>query len=581
MDFQSDTAYDSLATRATVSSHSGFRPPKIETIFDDPPLPEPGPPDVLTIEDLMHRTTLNDPAVDLEQHPDPPPAAISVGIGISGFQDGNGSTTEDGSHDDPVLTPVKSRKSSAEETTATPVPKKARYARLAFESSPSHQAEEEVVGIDSDDEKIRWSPPLEKDMDDHRLMTIPASPVRLAFDHPHDPGSSQKRSSIFDWSEHQKFDSDPANGISPRPKTVHGKQGTEGGRSRPPGRKGNNAMHLRSQSVPVNRETSAETDLPPSVVKFGTWGLGHKPVSEEWGDDFEFDDVDEAEDEEAADIIADGHDPGPRDPMRSVRVPQSIIDRQESLHLQFSQVQEFMLLVEELKRLRVQGAALKLLEAHAGGQLWQEADAIINLATLNEDEDPRPRPPSPGWSDIFSEDTPPSKKAAHDADATAEYGRRNSTTRRSISSPASSPYGRPRGESLAQARSILQNIHQTRGGVEGSPAEAVGQRREKLAFDTQDLRDLVVRAGAITRALKEIVRNAEGVSVSPDKTPPKSPTPTFSHIFNPPDTSPSPPLKNPGLPKSRSTNSYLGGGVGTTNENEIPQSLNFTAVEAN
>lgn len=35
MDFQSDTAYDSLATRATASSHSGFRQPKIETIFDE------------------------------------------------------------------------------------------------------------------------------------------------------------------------------------------------------------------------------------------------------------------------------------------------------------------------------------------------------------------------------------------------------------------------------------------------------------------------------------------------------------------------------------------------------------------
>ena len=36
MDFRSDTAYDSLATRATASSHSGFRQSKIETIFDEP-----------------------------------------------------------------------------------------------------------------------------------------------------------------------------------------------------------------------------------------------------------------------------------------------------------------------------------------------------------------------------------------------------------------------------------------------------------------------------------------------------------------------------------------------------------------
>ncbi|EDN05293.1 predicted protein [Histoplasma mississippiense (nom. inval.)] len=38
---------------------------------------------------------------------------------------------------------------------------------------------------------------------------------------------------------------------------------------------------------------------------------------------------------------------------------------------------------------------------------------------------------------------------------------------------------------------------------------------QKLPFDTQSLRDLVIRAGVVTRSLKEVVRKAEGSNVYP------------------------------------------------------------------
>ena len=310
-------------------------------------------------------------------------------------------------------------------------------------------------------------------------------------------------------------------------------------------------------------------EIPASNAKFGTWGLGNKPVSEEWSEDFEFDDTEE--DTPPLELAGGSQELGPRDSTRSVKVPQSIIDRQASVHQQFSQVQEFMMLVEELRRLRTQGAQLDLLESQSR-QLWEDAENIINLATLNDEDEVPARPGSPISSDIFGDDTSPSSRRI-----SAEDSKRDSFGIRSTSGPATPPsVTRPRGESLAQAKTFLQTIHQHRGNIDLTPPQVRAQR-EKLPFDTQDLRDLVVKAGVITRALKDIVRKAQGVQVSPERTPQKQHDPTFSHIFNPPDTSPCPPLRRAGIPKSHSANSYLSESVGT--ENEIPPPLKLTMIE--
>jgi len=589
MDFQSDTAYDSLATRATASSHSGFRQPKIETIFDDLSM-DTDPPQTSGLEDLMQRTTLNEPGSSFSRRSD---QATTVGIGIHGID--RDRPARDVSPDQ-ASTPVKGPQVDAEDSVSTPVPRRRPNADPIFNSSPPSmrafgrnlQDEPELptmMALDSvhDEDDIEWSPKVDQGEQEGRVQLNMSAPSAIRFDQfsddDFDEQRSVKRSSIFDWSEHQKIGSDQSNGVSPRPKTVHGKQGMKNGRSRPSGRKSNAAMHLRSQSVPNNRDSLAEADLPSSATKFGTWALGSKPVSEEWSDDFEFDDVDE--NPEAAEP-ASSDKAWKRDSIRSVKVPQSIIDRQQSVHLQFGQVREFMLLVEELKRLRLRGTHLGLLQSHSR-QLWEDAESIIDLATVNEDEDSFARPPSPGSSDIFGDETPPSKRMAdEESSKTNDTGR--AINRRSISSPGTPPYGRPRGESI-QTKNFLQTIHQHRNFPASSPpAEVHVQPRDKLPFDTQDLRDLVIRAGVITRALKEIVRKAEGVSLSPERSSmPKFPhDPVFRQIFDPPDSSPSPTLKKPaGVPKSRSANSYLDG-ANTSNDLDMTQALKFTSVvEAN
>lgn len=317
-------------------------------------------------------------------------------------------------------------------------------------------------------------------------------------------------------------------------------------------------MHFRSQSVPVNREGPGDEFNPAS--KYQTWRLGAKPVSEEWSDDFEFDESQIVE--VASPIVNEGVDSF-KDSVRSVRIPQAIMDRQPSVHLQFGQVQEFMALVEELKRLRLRGSELEILHGPAK-PLWEDAESIINLATINDEDEPLPPilGSSPASSDPFAElpplpinNMPPRRPTI--------------SGRRSVS--AMTPpqiHGRARGESLAHARQLIQVMHQSREGQESSPRDIEIHQQKKLPFDTQDLKDLVVRSGAVTKALKQEISRAEGLSSSPQKTPSRRAERTndqnhpLSEIFKaPPPSLESSPLfhktSKPTLPKSRSANSYL------------------------
>jgi hypothetical protein len=79
----------------------------------------------------------------------------------------------------------------------------------------------------------------------------------------------------------------------------------------------------------------------------------------------------------------------------------------------------------------------------------------------------------------------------------------------------------------SKAKSILETIYQQRGSRE--PFGGDGQPR-KLPFDTQSLRDLVARAGVVTRALKDTIREAEGVAAASENM--RSPNPPFSRIFD-------------------------------------------------
>jgi hypothetical protein len=610
VDFQSDTAYDSLATRATASSHSGLRGPGIETIFDESP-PRETSKDLVALEDLIGKGTLDGLAINMEpNHNDPAmrsivqkqrsnsgsprqPPHISREDGYEPDEE----ETEDSMEEIPhVSTPVRTQ-TFEEDVMTTPMPKRRGAAQVDVCSPPSSMQGKEDIRMSIEAMSIdesEWDEATDPESTFDESVKLPDFPRHVsrritplpfhlhqdsvdATDLDSRNGHAEQRLSIFDWSEQQKSDRDVLNGPSLRPRTMHGKQSLENRGSRSSGRRGLSALHLRSQSVPVARESMIDNDPHFPATKFGTWGLGNKGVSEEWNDDFEFDDLDNGNDQELDGL------PLSTIPSQGMRVPQSIIDRQASVHGQFGQVQEFMLLVEELKRLRIHGAALDLLQGPSS-HIWDDAENIINLATLNDDDDdlrPPCSPASPSTFDDFDEQSPPLRRTRKQSDVhNDDNGHAEPISRRSLSNTATPPSGRPRAESLAQAKSFLQTIQQSRNGPDSSPAEIEVYRQKKLPFDTRDLRELVSRASAVTRALKEIVRTAEGVSVSPDRTSKKGSDPAFSQIFHRVDESPSPLLKTPSLPKSRSEHSYLASSMngGSTTQNDLSGRMTMMTV---
>jgi hypothetical protein len=625
VDFQSDTAYDSLATRATASSHSGLRKPDIETIFDESP-PRQTSKNLVALEDLMGGGTLDGLAINMELNRKGPmarstvqeqlfdsssprqPSSVSREDGYEPDEEETEDSMEEVHH---VSTPVRTQTFEEDDFITTPMPKRHESAQVDVCSPASSvqcnsqvQGKEDIrmsIEATSIDES-EWDKTTDPESTFNESMKLSGFPRHIprritpppfrihqdstdSMDVDSMDWHAEQRLSIFDWSEQQKSDRDLLNGSSPRPRTMHGKQSLENRGSRSSGRRGLSALHLRSQSVPVARESMMENDPHFPATKFGTWGLGNKGVSEEWNDDFEFDDLDNGDDKELGGLPLNAI------PSQGMRVPQSIIDRQASVHGQFGQVQEFMLLVEELKRLRIHGAALDLLEGPSG-HMWDDAENIINLATLNDDDDdlrPPNSPASPSAFDDFDEQSPPLSRTRKQSDIHSDdNGYLEPVPRRSISSAATPPSGRPRGDSLAQVKSFLQTIQQSRNGPDSSPAEIEIYQQKKLPFDTRDLRELVSRASTVTRALKEIVRKAEGVSVSPDKTPKKVSDPAFSQIFHRVEESPSPSpspssspsLRKPSLPKSRSAHSYLGSSMngGNTTQNDLSGRMKMMTV---
>ncbi|KAL3473754.1 hypothetical protein BJX99DRAFT_191333 [Aspergillus californicus] len=336
-----------------------------------------------------------------------------------------------------------------------------------------------------------------------------------------DDHNSSSRMNIFDWSEQSRPDRE-GTGPDGRPRTVHGKHGPGMRGSRAAGRKAPSTMHYRSQSVPVAREPAVANESRQSSGKFGTWGLGSKGVSEDWDNDFDFEDKDESASNENV-------KPSLEMNRRSVNIPEAIMERQASLHGQYGHVQELTLLVEELKRLRHQASFLDIVRGQSN-DLWKEAEGIVDLATLDDDDNNHSPPKSP-TSLTFSFD----ESEAESSNMNEPWRRlsgdswRASFSENSNTHPTTSP-SLDHTVLSTKANSVLDLIYQQRNTHGPSPNPP---RSKKLPFDTQSLRDLVVRAGVVTRALKDVVRKAEGVTNgSSENTHPSHPS--FSRIFEHP-----------------------------------------------
>jgi Septation protein etd1 len=574
MEFQSEPAFGSVAAKPITSNNSDVACLDIESRLEESPPPEAAKDSVLPLEGLVPRRSFGEPSQRDASYRDE----------LNSLSTPKHDQSKPHVVDD-LATPVAARdhQPKPQEFQSSPP------STPSWEDPPHETVSAELVPAKGDglalcdgelwDEDIHlestsWEQLPSPELPQHASRRL--SPPMLGTYHLPLPQHTQclddireeRRLSIFDWSEQQRSDRDSPYCSSPRPRTVHSKQGNDVRGGRVPGRRAPNALHLRSQSVPVAKESHMDSDPAYPPAKFGTWGLGNKGVSEEWTDDFEFDEVDGCDAQHSAEGLGTG-----------MKVPQAIIDRQASVHGQFGQVQEFMLLVEELKRLRHQGILLELMDGPSH-HLWEDAENIINLATLNEDdEDPAP-PQSPGFAsgfDDFDEGFSPAHRPRQQYNPITEDEWRTVPNTTLSSAPATPPTGRPRGESLAQAKSFLQTMHQNRARIESSLCED-RSHLPKLPFDTQDLRDLVTRTGVVTRGLKDVVRKAEGVFTSPDRASKEPRDPPFSQIFNRPESL-SPTSRKPGLPKSTSVNSYVNGSLSSSNnERDRPGHMSMMTV---
>ncbi|RAL16547.1 uncharacterized protein BO97DRAFT_137993 [Aspergillus homomorphus CBS 101889] len=487
-DFLSDTAFDSIRTHVTTGSNPGLCAPRIETIFGAPPVTAR---EVHAINsagldsrtsDASHPLSELHCGLDASEAPNNMPSLIPPVSTDPHEGESNISFPSDLSDDEDTHSLLAALPSESTEP--------AFQTRM---SSNSLYHQDNILIPGASTTLVQSQLPVVSDPRKYRPDLVDTCP----------------KMNIFDWSEQSRGDRE-GTGPDGRPRTVHGKHTPHSRGSRAPGRKAPSTLHLRSQSVPVTRDPATVSEQrQTSGSKFGTWGLGSKGVSEDWDSDFEFDDTEEVSATEAM-------KPTKNNARRGMIVPPAIMERQASLHGQFGQVQELTLLVEELKRLRHQGSFLNLVRGPSNG-LWKEAESIVNLATLDDDDCNDSPPGSPSSLTFSFDDSEGDSSNSNDPWKRASGGSWGlSFSDNANSRPTTAPSQDYR-DAPTKPNSVLDLIYQQRN-ADGTPLpDSHLPRSKKLPFDTQSLRDLVVRAGVVTRALKEEIRRAEGVTTGPSE----------------------------------------------------------------
>jgi hypothetical protein len=315
-------------------------------------------------------------------------------------------------------------------------------------------------------------------------------------------------SGLFNYSEHAPEKSS-GNQSPPRPRTVHGKKDTARG-SRTTGRRAPSGLHARSQSVPVVPGQGGKRD---TVVtnKFGTWGVGSKGVSDEiWDDDFDF------EDGEVPKSVKN-IDEKRVDSNLSMRIPQTIREQQVKVVNNIELVRKFGLLIEDLKASRVKAADRNLLGSPSS-TLWQEVDAMIELAD-QEVSDPlfpqRTSPPSsPAADDSFDESLDLPQWAKSTPEPARSQSRRRSvlpendvfstpSSQNVQPSPNTTPLlNRPRKDSEAMARSVIEALHRRKDVADTSLTLQPVPTQRKVPFDTNTLRYIVTHVQKLVRRVE-------------------------------------------------------------------------------
>jgi hypothetical protein len=581
MDFGSDTAFDSVRTRGA-RSPSNTRTTRIDTIFDESPPARDSP---ASLQDIL-------------------PAGMLFADRDSNMRKSQDIIEEEES----VATPVRTVRSDRADD-GSPIAHRLKKSRsplplpLTLASSPPDMAKPLSLGtleyddhVMEDDEESRWSCPEDDESGSNSeredwsmneqtatpmppsrssVLLAPAGSSSVSATPQHADPRKESKNNIFDWSEHPAEKS-PGNRSPPRPKTVHGKKDTDGRGSRTKGRRAPSGLHVRSQSVPVVPDLAGKRETF-ITNKFGTWGVGSKGVSEDWDEDFDFG--------EPAPLVSSN---GERDEKRIdsgviMHIPQVIREQQANVVNNIGLVREFGILIEELKVLRGRAVSLGLIRG-LDAELWVQIDSMIDLAD-QEAEDPAishrlspPSSPSPdmtgfeelaepaskdrpqrqsgkrvsGRHQVVSTITPTNpkrnRKSVLPVDNDVFSGPTGSATRSQNTTPTSNITARPRKDSEAIARSVIEAVQKKKNVTDPSlPLQPIPSSK-KVPFDTTTLRHIVPYVNGLVRRVKDQLREAEGFDISRGTSPEIDDPPFSQRLYNKDHT---PAAESPSSRKSR------------------------------
>jgi len=512
-DLRSDTVYDSLRTDVTRSSTS-FDASKLDTIFRQ----EPSTPAHSQRDSPKRRSSSTD-----DSHSKTPRRRKYQGLDDQ--EDTPGRTTRREQFGTPSLT-AKNLSETSEALEKFPSPS---WATQLYIKEPdwNQQADLEDFGWDTEDgdrlsglrRGYPWNLDGPYDSASRDQSVDSTTTVKVMFDSEPTRRTATAneidvRSRLFDWSEQQPLDKGPMD-TPPRPKTVHGKKDADGRGSRSAGRRGPSGQHARSQSVPITADPAVKRSN--AANKFGTWGIGSKPVTEDWDEDFDFADLGNT----AGDSMVCS--PDAADSGVDVFVPEAIREQQSNIVANIELLREWGLLIEELKELRSRAMSLGITTETSTG-IFVEIEAMINLADQEAEDHGFPHRDSVASTPDFDADefdappTPsPTKETSSSEDAfgTVSISLLNQYSMELRTKHSSSTISRPRKNSEAVARSVIQALRDRALPKDEIDGQNPTVNTKKVPFDTATLKHIVPYVNGLMHQVKQILRDAENLHTSP------------------------------------------------------------------
>lgn len=518
------TLFESLRTKAPRSTTEVYHG-RIETIFDNSPSPPSQSPKLRNILPDGMLTSQETRRVEL---PSSMEEESVMATPVRTIRSIRSDRADDGS---PLAIRVKSKSIYPLHVSSPPSMQKAlNLGTLEYDDEVEEEDNESRWSCFGDDSKLSLAADMEEleeqsiaDMDwANSKRTSMNSTTTTSTSRGVDGKDNRKdtKNNLFDWTEQstEKLQTDQS---PPRPRTVHGSKKHVAGRGvRAAGRRIPSGLHTRSQSVPVVPGLSNKRETV-MTNKFGTWGVGSKGVSEDWDEDFDF-----GEESPQPSTLSGGREEKRVDSGTVMHIPQTIRESQVAVVNNIGLVREFYKLIEELKVLRMRATTHDGRLQSSVPAVWDEIDAMIDLADQEVDaplfpaqsslpsspaHDPDPfddftdtvrRPSFPNIASDPRRSRSQRQTVLPNADNDV-FSTPNSKTLQSVEpSPSVISKTRPRKDSEAMARSVIEAVQRKKEPAGSDLSLQPVASDKKVPFDTNTLRHIVPYVNNLVRKVR-------------------------------------------------------------------------------